>query len=603
MKRPRGPELHEFQKDGISTAVRALKNDPRHCFLIHDEMGLGKTIQAFEILEQLEPTAPMLVISPAACTHIWTQNEYYSRRYDVRLFMGEGVSMANMLKMTNRTMVVTSYDTLRNVFKSYIMDRLDQGSLTDAELLRYCQIHGKVVKMEHTRSNLLERVRQIPRMPKGAVSCSAFMKQRWSVIVMDEVHHARAPNGNTAKAIGFLMGDYRLALSGTPIMNNGAELLSIWRYGLGLFDLEAAPSPERCQSILSAISLGRKKADIPELEGILPVRNRNREEVILPWSDLGHKQVYVNIKKDSIRQLESFESMKQLEGETSEDYKRRRQEKKKSCMAKMQMLRQTCLSPPPPPEGGWWGAQAPQSAPDAAGAGGTSWGFHPPAGAGGWNPAIHSTFPPWIRRRIFTLLLSLRSTNLLLYTHLRLRIIQYFVQLDAPLIQPSPKMIYVSDMLTMHHKMLVFCSFRKFFERTMGPWLDQIGVGYRLFCGNSKKRQERALRDFDRLPDVRVLLIVKAAGSVGLNLQHATNVCIIMDPHFNAALDEQAAQRIDRIGQTEEVIVRKLFMQGSIDEAMRLMQQDKQRGIEASKRGNMSFKSSGLFLSKRDTVE
>ena len=155
-------------------------------------------------------------------------------------------------------------------------------------------------------------------------------------------------------------------------------------------------------------------------------------------------------------------------------------------------------------------------------------------------------------------------------------------------------------------KMVVFSTFRVFFEEVMRPWLRQINVDSLLFCGGSKTQQQSALRNFHADEECKILLVVKSAGSEGLNLQYDANVCVIMDPHFNLALDEQAAQRIDRIGQVKEVIVRKLYMEGSIDEAMRLMQEEKQLAIEAwgtKKHEGRSLEIHGLFLARRDTVQ
>ena len=79
-----------------------------------------------------------------------------------------------------------------------------------------------------------------------------------------------------------------------------------------------------------------------------------------------------------------------------------------------------------------------------------------------------------------------------------------------------------------------------------------------------------------------------------------------MDPHFNNAVDEQAVQRIVRIGQEREVRIYKLFMEGSIDEALRQMQINKQKTIDnwTSKKenSNRSLEIQGLFLNKYDTV-
>jgi SNF2 family DNA or RNA helicase len=222
-----------------------------------------------------------------------------------------------------------------------------------------------------------------------------------------------------------------------------------------------------------------------------------------------------------------------------------------------------------------------------------------------WHPAIHTIFHPWIRLRIKSILLSLYRLNILQHKGITYRIIREFVRLEHNLIQPSPKMMYVYKLLTEHKKIIVFATFKTFLENIMQPWFRQVGVLSVLFCGGNRKIQEKALRTFEKEEDVRLLLIVKTAGAEGLNLQKMANVCVIMDPHFNMALDEQAAQRIDRIGQENEVIVRKLYMKGSIDEAIKKMQEEKQLDIEAwNKKDNIkTIRTHGLFLQKYDTVK
>ena len=203
----------------------------------------------------------------------------------------------------------------------------------------------------------------------------------------------------------------------------------------------------------------------------------------------------------------------------------------------------------------------------------------------------------WTKRCVYALLSGIRSLPA------RRKIVEYY--LSIPCITPSPKMSFVYDMLRVYPKIVVFSAYRVFLEQVMSPWFDQIGVDHRLFCGGSRKRQQGVLKEFTENTSVQVLLVVKSAGSEGLNLT-AANVCIIMDPHFNRAQDEQAAQRIDRIGQEKEVIVRKLYMEGSIDNAMRLMQQDKQGSVDAwltAKTGNRTLAAQGLFLKTRDTVK
>lgn len=74
---------------------------------------------------------------------------------------------------------------------------------------------------------------------------------------------------------------------------------------------------------------------------------------------------------------------------------------------------------------------------------------------------------------------------------------------------------------------------------------------------------------------------------------------MIFDPHWNNALDEQAAQRIDRIGQTNRVVIRKLYMRNSIDVIMLALQNRKAKVTDAWLGRNnkkLNLKDIGLFL-------
>lgn len=598
-------KLYDFQVVGVDTAVHALEHaiietadghfKKSNCFLLHDEMGLGKTLQSFGIIEKLKLNGPILVVVPSACMNIWTEN----KDYDIRLFVKDGVSAKTMMNMTNRTIVVTSYDTLRNAYKYYINANIQQGSLSNDELIRFCTVNGKCIsRTKGLRDNELRReLLTISRTIKYKTTnkthlvCSPFMKQEWSLIIFDEVHKARNAESSTTKAVGFMNGHYRLCLSGTPIMNNGSELLCIWKYALGLFDLNWStivnhPESEYCKKIIDTISLGRKKSDLDELTLILPKRDKSLEDVILEWDDLKQKVMYINVKNQTIAELDSISNIKKGYDETGKEFNARRLQIQQGFMSKMQKLRQICI---------WGGGEND---------------FDSSRSFSLWNPAIHSTFSPWNKKCVFTILLSLNRSNRQVYLTLRLVLIKYFIAYDSQMIQPSPKMVYVLNeyaKLGPTDKMIVFSTFKTFLKNTMQPWLDQIGIDSLIFSGGSRAKQQKALLQFKRNKNIRVLLIVKSAGSEGLNMQFDANVCIIMDPHFNLAVDEQAAQRIDRIGQTKEVIIRKLYMRGSIDEAMKIMQTEKQENIDvwngAEGKGVRSIQAQGLFLSKRDTVQ
>jgi len=65
--------------------------------------------------------------------------------------------------------------------------------------------------------------------------------------------------------------------------------------------------------------------------------------------------------------------------------------------------------------------------------------------------------------------------------------------------------------------------------------------------------------------NITVFLISLKAGGVGLNLVAANHVFLV-DPWWNPAVEEQAIQRVHRIGQTKDVFVTRLICNKSIEQ-------------------------------------
>jgi len=579
--------LYEYQNEGIKTILNGLENGSymdfennvkiAHSFLFHDEMGLGKTIQALEVLKQIpdRDSLPCLIIAPSSCIQIWEKELKDNFEFDfedVRIFP------SIFIKVNQKTIFITSYETYRNQFKYYIQNNLDCGNLSEAELQRFCQINNKSIASvmalfgeEERKKELLRicRTVKMKSLKEKVNSYNQFMKQKWSFLILDEVHKIKNEHSSTAHAIGFIQAKYRLAISGTPVMNTAKDLMCILKFGLGLYNLNwneiyNHPDGIYCENILNTLCMGRLKEDIQELKDVLPKRAKIDEMVILPWSDYEQRINYYHVKHSILADQAIIRNQTNF-------------------LSKVQKLRQICIH-----------KHLPYYMQDTN---------YKPCANNGWNMATHSTFTPWMRKRIFVFLCCIRRFNL----DLRLTLIKYFVKIDTQLIEPSVKMVQVYELLKQHDKIVVFCSFKVFLEHIMQPWLDQIGVESVIHCGNGRKKQKQAIKTFHDDPLTRVLLIVKQSGAEGLNLQVASNVCVIMDPHFNTALDEQAAQRIDRLGQKKEVIIRKLCMEGSIDEAMKMMQKNKLETTEAwlkkhSNEKKRNLESHSMFLSKYDTV-
>ncbi|EUJ34343.1 helicase [Brochothrix thermosphacta DSM 20171 = FSL F6-1036] len=71
-----------------------------------------------------------------------------------------------------------------------------------------------------------------------------------------------------------------------------------------------------------------------------------------------------------------------------------------------------------------------------------------------------------------------------------------------------------------------------------------------------------------------VFLISLKAGGTGLNLTGASRV-ILYDLWWNPAVEQQAAARAHRIGQTKDVDVVRIISKGTIEENIRDLQQSK----------------------------
>ena len=82
-----------------------------------------------------------------------------------------------------------------------------------------------------------------------------------------------------------------------------------------------------------------------------------------------------------------------------------------------------------------------------------------------------------------------------------------------------------------------------------------------------------------------IFLISLKAGGTGLNLT-AANTVILYDLWWNPAVEEQAASRAHRMGQKETVEVWRLIAQGTIEERMYQLQQEKRELFDQVMQGS-----------------
>ena len=98
----------------------------------------------------------------------------------------------------------------------------------------------------------------------------------------------------------------------------------------------------------------------------------------------------------------------------------------------------------------------------------------------------------------------------------------------------------------------------------------------RLDGSMSVRHRDIALQRFDEDPDCTILLASLAVCSVGLNLV-AANTVVLSDSWWSPALEDQAVDRVHRLGQKRPTTVFRLVIEGSIEDKVIQIQQDKRK--------------------------
>ncbi|KAF8213230.1 SNF2 family N-terminal domain-containing protein [Mycena galopus ATCC 62051] len=105
--------------------------------------------------------------------------------------------------------------------------------------------------------------------------------------------------------------------------------------------------------------------------------------------------------------------------------------------------------------------------------------------------------------------------------------------------------------------------------------LEAAGIRYDRLDGTMKRDDRtRAMDALKHDPGCEVLLVSLKAGGVGLNLTAAQRV-YLMDPYWNPAVENQAVDRIHRLGQTRPVTTVKLIIENTIEARLLEVQRKK----------------------------
>jgi superfamily II DNA or RNA helicase len=137
----------------------------------------------------------------------------------------------------------------------------------------------------------------------------------------------------------------------------------------------------------------------------------------------------------------------------------------------------------------------------------------------------------------------------------------------------------LDEVVSEGHKALVFSQWTALLDR-VEPHLRAAGQDFVRLDGTTRDRQSIVDRFQD--PDgPPVFLISLRAGGTGLNLTAADHV-FLLDPWWNPAVEDQAADRAHRIGQDKPVMVYRVVADDTVEERILALQDRKRALAEAA---------------------
>ncbi|GHB51940.1 DEAD/DEAH box helicase [Persicitalea jodogahamensis] len=133
----------------------------------------------------------------------------------------------------------------------------------------------------------------------------------------------------------------------------------------------------------------------------------------------------------------------------------------------------------------------------------------------------------------------------------------------------------VQQLLENGEKALIFTQYEEMGILLQTMFEEQLDLEVPFLHGAvSRKNRDEMVEDFQTNRATRLLLLSLKAGGTGLNLTAANNV-IHYDLWWNPAVEAQATDRAFRIGQTRNVLVHRLITEGTFEEKINQLIQNK----------------------------
>ncbi len=132
----------------------------------------------------------------------------------------------------------------------------------------------------------------------------------------------------------------------------------------------------------------------------------------------------------------------------------------------------------------------------------------------------------------------------------------------------------LADIFESGHKVVIFSQFVGLIERLKEVFDEEFPqLNLYTLTGKTVDR-EKPVKAFQTVQSPAVILVSLKAGGTGITL-HAADYVFLMDPWWNPSVENQAIDRVHRLGQEKPVFVYRVITAGTIEERVQALQQEK----------------------------
>ncbi|NWU74040.1 TTF2 factor, partial [Onychorhynchus coronatus] len=548
--------------------------------ILADDMGLGKTLTMIALIlaqKQLKrekrketldiwlskndstviPSHGTLIICPASLIHHWR------KEIDRRVAFGKlSVYLYHGPNRDKHAEVLSGYDV---VVTTYSL--LSKEVPTSKE-------EGEVPAEDHD-------------LGSGSSPCSPLLRVAWARLILDEAHNIKNPRSQTSIAVCKLRASARWAVTGTPIQNNLLDMYSllrflrcspfdeykVWKYQV---DNNTKKGAERLSLLTRSLllqrtknqldSAGRPLVSLPQRSTQLHQLKLSAEEQsvynVLFARSRSTLQSYLKRQEQKNEEREyaggnPFEKVAQEFGVSQKEFLAGSQSASQvsstvHVLSMLLRLRQCCCH-----------LSLLKVALDQVNLNseGLSLSIEEQLGALTLSelqtPDSQSTV--YLNGTAF-------KTDIFEITRESSKIAHLLAELKTIRNHSEPqKSVVVSQWTSM--------------LKVVAVHLQRLGLKYATVDGsvNPKQRMD-VVEEFNSNPKgPQVMLVSLLAGGVGLNLTGGNHL-FLLDMHWNPALEDQACDRIYRVGQKKDVVIHRFVCEGTVEEKI-LQLQTRKKGL------------------------